>query len=159
MELVKDGPATEVKSEQDLHPGCVKRVLTVRDRLLIFHAVNSALAQGADAKSLARLVSLRELLDQDGVDDYFSAIDKTHAVKLQEWADKFRAFVGDRKLDDPGQKPKLTEEELLGHEATYWVKAKLDTYVSETIKGAKFDTSNAKYVVALFEKYGIKIDE
>lgn len=158
MELLAKVEPVDGKSEQDLHPGCVKRVLTVRDRLLIFQALNSAVAQGADPKTLARLVTLRETLDQDGVDDYFSAMEKEFAKRFQVWGEAFKAHVT-AGAADPGPKPKQTDDELLGHSSTYWLKPKLDSHIQDTIKSAKFDGGNAKHVVSLFQKYGIPIED
>lgn len=159
MELLKSkDEAEKEKIERDEHPGCVKRTFTVRDRLLIFQALNASVAQGGDAKTLARLMAARELLDQDGVDDYFAATDKAYALALNAWANEFTLFIKSGQ-QDPGPKPKQTDEEIIGHEGTYWVKATLDLHIQDTLKAAKFDGSNAKHALSLFAKYGIKVDE
>jgi len=142
----------------DEHPGCVKRVFTFRDRMLIFQALNAATAQGADAKTLGRLVKLQETLDQEGVDDYFAVMDLEIAKRTQAWAAALERHITTQ-APDPGPRPKLTAEEQLGKDATYWIKAKLDEHIASVLKDAKFAGANAKHVGALLEKYGIKVDD
>lgn len=158
MELIKE--VAEAEDVQAKYPGCVKRVLSVRDRLLIFQALNGALQQGGDAKTLARLVQLREILDADGVDDYLAAIDKDYAKAIGAWGEAMKKHIADPvKNADPGPQPKRSPKDEAGHSATYWIKAKLDSHISDHLKGAKFDAGNAEHVVSLFQKYGIAIEE
>lgn len=155
MELIEGA-----KAEVDLHPGCVKRLLTFRDRLLIFQALNAQLTQGGDAKTLGRLVKLQELLDLDGVEDYFDVLNKAEAKRLQSYASALQAHISDpTRNTDPGQKPGLTNSEELGPEATFWIPTKLDSHISAAIKEAKFAAANAKHVLALLGKYQITVED
>ena len=152
MELVQDAEA-----KVETHPGCVKRDLTVRDRMLIFQALGQGLQQGGSPQALSRL---RELIDSDGVEDYYEAVDKDYAMAMNAYAESFRKYVADPvKNQDPGPRPKQTNSVKIGPTNTYWVKAKLDTHICDALKAAKFDAMSAEYVVSLFAKYGIAIEE
>jgi hypothetical protein len=158
MELVKE--VVEVEDDAAKHPGCVKRVLSVRDRLLIFQALNQGVQQGGSPQALSRLVSARELLDSDGVDDYYEVMDLDYAKAFSAYSEAFKRHLADPvKNADPGPRPKQSEGDKIGHCATYWIKAKLDAHISDALKVAKFDASNAAYVVSLFKTYGIAIEE
>lgn len=159
MELITDESKQETqRREGDGHPGCVKRILSVKDRLIIFQALNQAVAQGGDSKELSRLMQLRESLNQEGVDDYYAAQAKEFAKRIQVWATAFEKHI---KLgeEDPGAKPKETEQEILGHEATYWIKSKLDSHIQDKLRVSKWGGDQAKYVVTLFKKFEIAIEE
>lgn len=154
MELVGGNKAT------DGHLGCVARKLTFRDRLLILQALGAAVTQGGDIKTLGRLVKIQEILDCDGVDEFFGEVNKNFAKRLQAWATLLERHIKDPVTEaDPGAKPEQSEQEEAGPEQTFWIKAKLDEHIASTIGSAKFSGANAKHAVSLLTKYGIQIED
>src|SRR5687768_15725943 len=112
MELMEGGKATAPVED---HPGCVKRVLNFKDRLLILQALNRAAAQGGDAKTLGRLVKLQDILDQEGVDDYYAVMDKEYGKKISAWGLALERHIRSAGADpDPGPKPQQAHDETLG---------------------------------------------
>lgn len=159
MELMKDDPKDLAgKTEEELHPGCVKRVLSMRDRVLIFQALNKDVERGGDAKTLSRLVALQEILGSEDVEEYFETIDKEQARRTGAYAKAFEKFVKEGG-EDPGPQPKISDEDMIGPSGTYWIKSKLDTHIAEILKKGSFAGVNAEYVLSLFKKYDIKIED
>lgn len=148
-----------IATKKDPYPGCVKRVLNFRDRLIILNAVAEDLKGKGDIKSLARVQKLTELLDGEGVDIYFESMDDDFRQRVEKWVAAAKAREANPDEKHPGKRPRRTPAEQRGKEATFHIPSKLDAFIIETLKKAQIATAHAEFAVELAAKFGVPIED
>lgn len=152
-------PETAAPTKKDAHPGCVKRVLNYRDRLLILNAAAESLKGKGTIVALAKFQKLNDLLDGEGVNDYFDAMDVDFTERAEAWRVAVEARMRDSKAPKVGPRPRRTRIELRGKDATFHIPSKLDTFIIDTLKKAEIEARHAEFAVELAQKFGVPIDD
>lgn len=177
-----DGAPAEAKPPA----GCVERRLNCKERnILVGAARDYAREKGehADFKNQMRLQRLIKTIRFEESIDYLSALEDHAEETVREWRSKrarrsmwleWRAglmeedavkkrFPGLSLDEEPEQvgtrPPELTPEEQRGPEEAFYLPSKLDAWVQDALRGAKWNPLLAEFVSELNEKFGIKDEE
>lgn len=150
---------------KDARLGMVPRRLNYRDRLLILFAVNSHFRkkQGAGIADSERIRKIQEILDVEGVENYFQAVSESMTEEMLAYKQAVEAQLnrqpGAPEAPKPGKKPRASKADQRGKEATFHLPPKVDTLIQDAIKAAQFDPTDAEYVIELCKKYQITVEE
>jgi hypothetical protein len=161
-------------------PGCVERVLTVRDRNMIVGACMTYVEKNKSLKDMRMLVKVKEALDFEETVEYFAQLDASITEAVEEWQRarikrklwldwragilqtedlkrQFPNFDFEKEPPKPSpMPPKATEEEKRGPERTFYIPAKLDAWIEDALRAMEWETRHAEGGVAVSEKYGIE---
>lgn len=143
---------------EDAHSGCVRRVLTCRDRNLILSAAQQS-AQNGDHRLQRKLRALMQAIETEGSEDYFDAVIQDIEERQRAWAKQKKEWADGKAIEHPGKAPEGDAAAMSGPENTYWVKSSIDAWMLESVKAAKWNPHLNEYVISLLDRLGIKGEE
>jgi hypothetical protein len=181
LELLAESKAKDTPSvAPKIPPGCVERVLTVRDRNMIVGACMAYVEKNKSLKDMRMLVRVKEALDFEATVEYFAQLDASITEAVEEWQrarikrklwldwragilreEDIRRQLPNFNLDEeppkpPARPPQASAEEKRGPERTFYIPAKLDAWIEDALRAMEWEARHAEGGVAVAEKYGIE---
>lgn len=178
LALVKDGEPAERKAP----PGCVERILNVKDRNFIVGACRVYCEKEGHKgfKDQKKLDQVTKLLNFEATLDYNAVVNdhgeeitlawESATARYRAWrrykeklltAEEIRKTYPDLDLEKGVEKPALRAPEIppemqRGQDSTFYFPAKLDVWVQDALRAMDWTTVMTQYAVALCEKFGMK---
>lgn len=179
LALVKD---SELVAERKIPPGHVERVLNFKDRNFIVGACRVYCEKDGHKtyKDQKKLDQVTKLLDFETTLDYYAVIsDRTEELNLawesslakwRAWkrykeklisTEEIRKVYPELDLEKgiekpPSRAPEIPADEQRGKDSSFYLPAKLDVWVQDTLRMMDWTTVMTPYAVELCEKFGVK---
>jgi hypothetical protein len=153
LELLAESKAKDTPSvAPKIPPGCVERVLTVRDRNMIVGACMAYVEKNKSLKDMRMLVRVKEALDFEATVEYFAQLDASISEAVEEWQ---RVRIK-RKLWLDWRAGILREEDIRRQLPNFNLDEEPPKPPARPPRAMEWETRHAEGGVAVSEKYGIE---